>query len=234
MRQIVRYRFMTIPNKLVGEIRITVDEKQAEYGSLFDGGKATNITLYPVINLQMLKNNSEVNDAGLRTRTWDINDSIGLTKFTLPIFLSELKSLETDMKIPELYSYHGTRLEINQELADKVRKVFMIGNTTVEFSPVLLEQEDNRLEGIKIKFNNEKSSMLMTINELTALVYNIESIDVDSVALTMYTNFVQRRATEYKPVKQRNSAPVVDITPKAAVDEKVDISELPPTDFSTI
>ena len=53
MRQIVRYRFMTIPNKLVGEMRITVDERSAEYTAQFDGGRSTNISLFPVINLQM-------------------------------------------------------------------------------------------------------------------------------------------------------------------------------------
>ena len=44
MKQIVRYRYLTIPNKLTGEIRITVDDRAAEYSSAFDGGTSTNIS----------------------------------------------------------------------------------------------------------------------------------------------------------------------------------------------
>ena len=202
MKQIVRYRFMTIPNKLVAEIRITVDDKQAEYGSLFDGGKATNVALYPVINLQMLHNQAtEITDMGLR-RAWDANDSVGLTKFTMPVFIDELIGINEGMKTPDLYSYHGSRLELNEEKANEVRKVFMCGNATIEFCPILVEQSDGtRIEAVKMKFNTEKSSILLTLNEMTAVIYNLTHIDIDAISLQLYLTYVQREATRFKQAR---------------------------------
>lgn len=223
MRQIVRYRFMTIPSKMVGEIRITVDDKSAEYGSLFDGGKATNITLYPVINIQLLKaSTGELNDAGLKTRVpWDPNDSIGLTKFSLPIFLNELKDFQEGMKTPDLYTYIGTRLELNEEKANIVRKVFMVGQTTIEFCPIMVEQTDGtRIEAAKIKFNTEKSSVVLTLNELTAFSYNLDHLDIDSITFMMYNHYIQKDKTVYRNVKQASDIDIAPVSKKDLVQKE--------------
>lgn len=213
MRHIVRYRYMTIPNKVIGELRITVEDRQSEYRSMFDGGKATNLTLYPIVHVQLLPNQaSEVNDAGLRTRVpWDINDSIGLTKFTLPIFINEFKEFYESMKTPDLYSYRGERLELNDSVATKVRKVFIISTTTIEFTAaVLVDQNNTLLEGMKMKFNNEKSSVLLTLNEMTAILYNLTHLEVDALSLMMYTHYARTNETDIK--SNARKAPVVDIT----------------------
>jgi len=238
MKQIVRYRFINIPTKLIGEIRITVDDRSAEYQAAFDGGRATNVTLYPVINLQIMKITTEITDTGaVRRVPWDMNDSIGLTKFTYPIFLNELIAINESMKIPELYTYRGTRLEMNETLAEKIRKVFIIGNTTIEFTPQVIELNENTVvEGIKIKFNNEKSSVLLTLNELSSLLYALKKLDIDLVSIQMYTNFIDRPKAEFK---QSSRKQFVDISPKPSkkaepveepvVSETIDnrISEIP-------
>ena len=215
MRQIVRYRFMTIPNKLVGEMRITVDERSAEYTANFDGGKATNISLFPVINLQMLQPADTSDSLSVYGKTgWDMNASIGLTKFTFPIFLEELKAINRGLRKPDLYVYHGTRLELNSREAEKARRVFMIGNTTVEFSPVVIDTAENKLEGVKIKFNNEKASILLTVNELNVLLYNLTALNIDLLAFTMYLNYVTK-GDNYHMAKPRR---LVDIAPKMDFD----------------
>ena len=33
--------------------------------------------------------------------------------------------LQEDLKITDLYTYHGKRLELNEEVASKIRRVFM-------------------------------------------------------------------------------------------------------------
>ena len=211
MKQIVRYRFMTIPGKISGDVKITVDDRSSEYVSAYDGGRSTSISLFPVINVTIVRP-TETDENGRRIRgQWNINDSLGLTKFTLPIFLRELNQIQRDMETPDLYTYHGTRLELNDAVASKIRRAFMLGNTAVELTATVLEQSDERkIEGIKMKFNNEQSTVLLTINELTALIYNVEHIDIDNLALSLYLTYVDRK----KNIHNRDismSKPVIDI-----------------------
>lgn len=215
MKQIIRYRFFSISGKMSGEVRISLDNKQVEYTSIYDSGSTTSLSLFPFITLSIIRP-KEIDENGNRIASqWNPNDSLIMSKFTFPIFIREINAIYNDMKIPEMYSYTGSRLDINNKEAEKARRVFMIANTTVELIPVIIEQlDDTRIEGIKMKFNNEQSSIGLTINELDALVYNINHLDVDSLALQMYTNYANKNV-------YRNgintTTPHVDITPKEFV-----------------
>lgn len=207
MKQIVRYRYLTIPGKLTGELRITIDDRAAEYSSAFEGGTSTNISLYPIIGLNIIRP-AETDANGNRIKAvWNPNDSIGMTKYTFPIFVNELKGIDKDMKIPDLYVYRGDRLELNQQVAEKVRRVFMIGTVTIEFSAVIIVNNDQQVEGIKIKFNNEQSSVLLTLNELTALKYNLEHLDIDTIVFMMYKDYCN------PTIKHGSPNPKTDIIP---------------------
>lgn len=216
MKQIVRYRCLSIAGKLTMDIRITIDDRAAEYTSLFDGNRSTGISFFPLISLSLTKP-VETDDNGNRVKPpWNPNDNLGMTKFNLPIFYNELRSIREDMKTPDLYTYHGKRLELNEEVAAKIRRVFIIGNTTLELSAVVVvnTNDDSRLEGIKMKFNNEQSTVLLTINEVDSLLYNIDHLDIDSIAFMMYLNYISR------PEKPKNldavtlNPKIVDIKPK--------------------
>ena len=65
--------------------------------------------------------------------------------------------------------------------------------------------------GSHVKFNNEQSSILLTLNDLDSIIFNLNHIDVDSIALLMYTNFVKRGEinSSFNNIKQN-----VDILPK--------------------
>lgn len=212
MKQIVRYRHLTIPGKLTSDVRIIVDDRGSEYHSNMNMNDSTSINLFPVINLSITRL-GDVDENGNRIKApWNPNDSLGMTKYNLPIFVDELYNIQQDMKIPELYTYHGKRLEINEEIASKIRRVFMIGNVTLELTAVVITQnDDSRLEGIKMKFNNEQSSVQLTLNELNSLIFNYKNIDIDSISLLLYLNYVK------KPDKSSFDGllkPEVDILPK--------------------
>ncbi len=214
MKQIVRYRFLTVPSKLYADIRVTVDDTgHSETRSTYDGGKSITLMLLPMINIQLVKP-LEITDDGRRHRPVpSINDSIGLTKFNLPTFISELKGIYEDMKTPDLYVYRGERLDLNDAAAEKIRRAFIVGRSGVELRAVVIEQPTEnggfeRLEGIKFKINNEDSTVLLTLREIESMLWTFDHIDVDSLVLMMYTNFIERNAYEYKK-------PVVDITPVA-------------------
>lgn len=212
MKHSLKYRFLTIPNKLTADLRITVEDRQTEFNSAYDGGKSTSITLFPFITLQILKL-GEVGDDGRRIRPqWNSNDSITMTRFTFPIMLRELTAIANDLKIPEMYSYTGTRLDINSEYAEKARRVFMIGNTTLELIPVIIEQgEDTRVEGIKMKFNNEQSTVGLTINELDSLISQMNHTDIEVLTMTIYNRYIMG----VPEVPERGyDRPIVDIQPK--------------------
>lgn len=219
MKNIVKYRCLAIPRKLTVELRITIDDRTpGEFISSFDGNKSNNISLFPLISINLTKS-SEVDETGVRIKApWNPNDNLGMTKFSFPIFIEEFNCIKEDMKTPNLYTYHGKRLELNEEVAQKIRRVFVIGNTTLELSAVVLikPEDESRVEGIKMKFNNEQSSVLLTLNEMTSLLYTLKHIDVDSLSLAMYTNYVSRpdKIKTFDP-NTLSLTPQVDIKPKS-------------------
>ena len=191
MKQVVKYRITTITGKLTMEMRLTVDDKGAEYVTVRDGVKYTNLNMGPVIGLSMVKPRETDENGNSVNTPWNPNDHLTLTKFNLPIMYEELHGIKNDMKKPELYTYHGKRLELNETLAEEIRRVFMIGTTTVELSAVVIVQPDeSRVEGIKMKFNNEQSTVLLTLNELTSLVYTLDHVNIDDLAMILYQRFI--------------------------------------------
>ena len=211
MKQYARYQTLLIPGKLRCDLRITVDDRGSEYSSNKDGNKSTSISLMPIISVGIIRP-SELDEAGNRVRApWNANDNLGMTKFNFPLFIEEIKGIKEDMKIPELYTYHGKRLELNEEIAAKIRRPFVIGSMTVELSAVVITQSDeSRVEGVKMKFNNEQSTVLLTINELNSLVYNLDHMDIDSLSMFMYLNYI----TKPEHPTTFNSNTLVDIQPK--------------------
>lgn len=215
MKQNVKYRSLVIPGKLTIEVRIMIDDRGGEYLSQFDGNKSTSISFFPIVSMTLTKP-AELDDNGNRVRApWNPNDNLGMTKFNMPIMYNNLKAIQEDMKTPELYTYHGKRLELNEEAAAKIRKVYLIGNTTIELSAVVVinTADDSRVEGIKMKFNNEQSSVLLTLNELDSLIYNLDHMDVDSLALLMYLNYINK-PDKPKTFDASTLTPKVDIAPK--------------------
>lgn len=215
MKQSVRFLNLTIPGKLRVEVRITVDDRGSEYVSDFNGNKSASISLMPIIGVSITRP-SEIDENGKRVRApWNPNDSLGMTKYNLPILVEELNGIQEDLKTIDLYTYQGKRLELNEEVAAKIRRVFMIGNTTLELSAVVIVQpeDDKRVEGIKMKFNNEQSSVLLTLNELSSLSFTLQNMDVDSLAMLMYLNYITKPE---KPTLFDSStlSPKVDILPK--------------------
>jgi hypothetical protein len=227
MKQIVRYQNLIITNKLRSEIRLTVDDKSIEFVTNYNGDKNTAIGLFPIVSLVIVRP-TEVDDTGNKVRpTWNPSDSLGMTKYTLPIFVSELKAIQNDLKISNLYTYAGKKLELNNTVAEKIRRVFIIGRVTVELSAVVITQQDTvgedvRLEGIKMKFNNEQSTVQLTLNDLESLIFNLGNLDVDSISFMLYLNYIN------KPKQYTNNVPNVqvdvDIQPKPS---DVDIDDLP-------
>lgn len=220
MKHNVKHRILTISNKLTMEIRIIVDDSKCEFSSSYEGSKYTTLSINPIIDLSIIKA-MESDENGQRVKApWNPNDHLILTKYTFPILFEELHGIQQDMKKPELYTYHGKRLELNETLAENIRRVFMIGDMTIELSAVVIIQNDEtRVEGIKMKFNNEQSSVLLTLNDLTSLIFNMNHLDIDSLTIAMYSHFVKMPAKSIASTTVNLDFPLpaatVDIVPKA-------------------
>jgi len=194
MKQTVRYTVLIISGKLRADVRITIDDvRSPEFMSNNNGDKSTTLGLFPFITIALTKP-PETDENGNKVRApWNPNDSLGMTKYTFPIFVRELSGIYQDLKTNDLYTYTGKRLELNEEVAMKIRRVFMVGNTVVELSAVVIHQSDeSRVEGIKMKFNNEQSSVLLTLNDIESLTMTLRSVDIDVVALLMYFNYITK------------------------------------------
>ena len=193
MKQTIKYQILSIPNKLRVDLRLLLDDRGCEYVMENNGTKTVNLTTIPIINISIV-HPAEIDSNGIKIRPpWNPNDNLTTTKFSLPIFITELIGIQTDMKTPELYTYQGDRLELNEGAASKAKHIFMVGNTTIELSPVvIINSDDTRIEGIKIKFNTEQSSTFLTLNELNSLVYNLSHLDADNLALMLYTHYATK------------------------------------------
>lgn len=215
MNQYVRYQTLVVPKKLRVEVRVAIDKKGGEYSSTTPGGdRSVSVSFFPIVSLNIIRP-SELDENGRRKRApWNPNDSLGMSKFNLPIMIRNLKEIQSNLKIQDLYTYQGKRLELNEVIAEKVRSPFPIGNMIVELSAtVIVQPDDSRIEGIKMKFNNEQSSVLLTINELDALIYSLDHMDIDSIALLMYLNYIEKpdHPTSFT---DETLTPKIDILPK--------------------
>lgn len=233
MKQIVRYKFLTIPHKFSGELRLTVDTAKAiAYSSVYEGGKSTNIAMMPTVVLSITREAERDDDGRYVRPPWNPNDNIPLTRYHVPLLLQEMKAIYKDMQIPEMYKYHGDRLELNDTLAAKARKVFVIGSTTIEIAPVVIQRDEtNSIEGIKIKFNNESSSVVFTLNEFYSCIYQLDKLDIDMLITWMFDRYVEADAKEpYLRVARAPKKPaIVDIEPPKSrinsllgIDDKTD------------
>lgn len=213
-KQYVRYQGLIIPSKLRLDIRLTIDERGGEYVSSNADISSSNITFFPIIGLTITRKN-EIDENGQKIKIpFNPNDTLNMSKFTMPLLANNLKGIQKDLLIIDMYKYQGKRLELNEKLAEEKRRVFMVGNTTLELTIVVIVQEDeSRVEGIKMKFNNEQSSVLLTLNELDSLVYTLDHLDVDSIAFLLYINYVNRKDPP-KIFNNNNIQPIVDIIPK--------------------
>lgn len=194
MRQYVKYQLFVVPKKMNAEVRIAIDEKGGDYIIKSpDGNISTRVAFFPIISLSITRAGERDENGVFVKAPFNPSDTLGMTKYNMPLLINNLKKLREDMNIKELYSYQGKRLELDETIAEKIRNPFIIGNMTIELSAVVVVQsDDTRVEGVKIKFNNEQSSVLLTINELDSLIYNLDHIDVDSIALLLYLNYITK------------------------------------------
>lgn len=215
MRQNIRYQSLVIPSKIRVEIRLSMDD---QHNPLYQyngesGDQNTSISLFPFIGISIVRK-GELGEDGKRTRApWNPNDHLSMTKYNLPIFINAFKDIYQGMKTKDLYTYQGKRLELNEEVGKTIRQAFMIGQTAVELTPIVIVQEDDsRLEGIKMKFNNEQSHVLLTLNDMWSLYYNLTRIPIDVLALGIYESYAKKSAFDINNVKKVETQPKIDIS----------------------
>lgn len=183
MKSSVRVNIVLIPNKLRVDIRASMDDKTEYYSTTQEN--SLSVRIYPWITMSIVRPFNE-------DKVWNPNDSLAMTSYSLPIFLDNLTSIQQGMLTPSLYNYTNERLELNADAAEKIRKVFMIGTTTVELSAVVIEQNDQHIEGIKMKFNNEESVVALSLNDIESLRYNLSHLDLASFSLLSYFNYYKK------------------------------------------
>lgn len=187
MKQSLKYNMLTIPNKLKVDIKILLDDKGAEYIS--DDNEFFSLSIYPLIIISIIRP-FIVNEDGLKKKpTWNPNDSLILTKYNFPLLIRELEEIQKDLKIRELFSYIGDRLELNEDLADKIIRKIKLGNNAIELTPIIISKEEDRIEGIKLKINNEDSVIKLSINDVDSLIYNLKHMDIESISFMLYNKY---------------------------------------------
>lgn len=225
MKRQIKYRVFSIPKKLSLELRLIFDTEKdrgnvlGEFNSNSNGDMYTVLSVYPLIMLTITRQGEPGENGQFIRPPFNPNDSLSMTRYNYSIFTLELERIYESMKVPEMYSYVGKKLQLNEDLAEKARRVFKIGpNMVVEMSPVtLVSEDDSKLEGVKLKFNNEQSSVLLTVNDLEALLFILKTLNVDAITLGLHANYLRDRnmITTSTPASQFNLLNAeVDILPK--------------------
>lgn len=218
MKQSLKMSLLSLAKKLKIELRLVVDDTRP-VNTLFQstnrekGIASTIFAPFPNIIISIIRENTLNEDGTYIRPVWNPNDSIIMTKSSLPIFYNELHTIYKDMSIPDLYKYHGKKLELDEKLGESIRRVFMIGTVTVEFSAVVITTDGvngpEYAEGIKLKFNNEASSVVLTLNETYSLLWNIDHMEIDVLTLILYNAYYVNGLTDLGDTYQT----VVDIKP---------------------
>ena len=191
MKRSMKFLILTIPNKLRVDVKVITDDTNvSEYIS--SGGDVCSLTLYPLVSISIVRG-FELDENGVKVRPpWNPNDSLPLTKYNVAVFLKELKEINSDMKIKELYNYFDKRLELNDDVAEKIVRKFKVGNNCVELSPVVIKLiDDSRIEGIKLKINNEESTVLLSLNDIEAVIYCLDHLSSDVIAFMLFDRFMK-------------------------------------------
>ena len=194
MTQHIRYRYMTIPGKLTGDIHLRIDEKSRDFRQVLgDGVSSINIQLLPIINVNITRPFEKDADGQYIKKAWNPNDSIGMTRYQLAIFIDNWKKIYNDMKIPALYIYTGNQLNVNEEEAKDVRRVFSVGSQVIELMPIVIYDETGKAkEGIRMKINDENSCVNLSLDESLGLISILNSLDVESITFMMYNNYINK------------------------------------------
>ena len=192
-RQYVRCRVLSIPGKFNVSVRIMIDNR-TEFRSLSDSGENIALTLSPAIETQIVRPRT---DPTAGPRIWNPNDSLMLSKFTLPLFLQDLDAVVESLKLTEMFVYTGDRLELNPKLAEEKRRIFRANQSFyVEIIPTVVESEEKRVEGIRLTFNKEPSQVSLTIPEIDSYRFTLKNLQPDIIALLLFNHYWKTGTTE--------------------------------------
>lgn len=216
MKTSIVYHVITIPKKLKMEIKLIVEDNKSEYINSSGEDTFATIRLFPMITLGIVRE-VQRDDTGLIIKQpFVLSDTLTMSRYTLAIFKSEFEDIFRLIKEKDVYTYHGKRLELNEKIVEEIRKVFKISRNVVEIMPTLLispDDMDEKIEGVKLKFNNENSSVLLSINDMIALIETMNNISIDTITTWMYKEFKNAKPGTYPPASFKE----IDIIPKAIV-----------------
>lgn len=189
MKKSMKFSILSIPGKIKIDLRVVDnDEISSEYIGV--NNDLVSLVLYPLVIVSIVRP-YELSDDGIKRKgVWNPNDSLPLTKYNVGVFLKELKEINNDMKIKELYNYFNERLELNEDVGEKIVRKFKVGNNCVELTPVVISLlDDSRVEGVKLKINNEESTVLLTLNDLEAVIYVLDHLDINTIAFMLFNRY---------------------------------------------
>jgi hypothetical protein len=194
MKRTINFNVGAITGKLNINLRLALDDQSERFSSGVristnqTGDEYINVNLYPMLSLIIHRENIVVEGVSQRA-PFNRDDMITLSRSTIPIFIHNFDRLLKEFETPELYKYIEDRLELNDKLAEAYRKRFMVGPSIVELVPVIIDDGDSKMEGIRMKFNVEDSTVVLTMNEAIRLSYTIKNLNIDALALQIYLEF---------------------------------------------
>lgn len=191
------YRFLTIYNKLQGNVKLSISGREESY---YQGDEKNpnyhNLSLYPSIDLKVMRPRQADPNTGNMRAAYYPNDNLYLTPLNLPTFTQNLSIAFDSLYRKDLFVYNGNNLEVNPAELEGARISFLASgkNSYVNIEPVVIEEDDRQVEGLKFVFNREPSSFSLTIPELNAFKSSLNAVEntIHLLAMSMYQSYKSR------------------------------------------
>lgn len=140
----------------------------------FNGNEYITLNPHPFITI-------DISDTFTKTEEWNSNRTVTLNLMSKMVLESMLSTMITNFKIKDLFYYQNNDLRVNQELAKKLEKVFVIGNKTCVLRYAVIQDDktqDGPYEGVIFMINKAENFCYLTFDEIQFLFYTLRSINL--------------------------------------------------------
>ena len=193
--------------------------------------------LYPSLTIELI---DEVRD--MNARTWSTGRLVSFNKFQANIFVEYGKSLMNKFtKLKDLFGYDDKKLIVNKDLAWENREVIQTDyGKTIMLLPAVVRDTDSSVEyeGVSFMINELSNYALLTYEEFKSMLFYIERLDFDSLAIQLVNTALLMRSnkelTTQRVVTREGSQDEQELTTETTEKEKEEQPNVETTQWRAI
>lgn len=191
----------------------------------FNGKEYLSLNVFPILTLEMMD----------KTDGWKPDKTIILTQRNIFYLIQSLKKINKAIYKEDMFVYdERNELMVYKDMAEKhTERVYKLGNHKLLLKPsVVYSPQEEAYEGIVMYFNNTNNVVQVNLDDLNALIYTLDKIDLFTYSQHMLNYYVysMNNPDKIQKEKSKKTVNIIDFKPEPEVKDsmKKDVS---PTDF---